>query len=55
MNLEIDEDIINKELDNVVREGLRLYLEGEGIEVMYYLKYLRDRWVEKFLFEGYSP
>lgn len=44
-NFEVDEYDINRELDEIVREGLRVYLMGNGIEAMYYLKYLRDKWI----------
>jgi hypothetical protein len=49
LNFEIDESKINDELDELVREGLRLYLEGPGIEIIYYLKYKRDQYIEKYL------
>lgn len=38
-----------------MREGLRLYLTGNGIDSVYYLKYLRDRWIEKLIQEKYNP
>ena len=44
-NFEVDEYDINRELDEIVREGLRVYLTGNGIEAVYYLKYLRDKWI----------
>lgn len=50
LNLEIEEVRINEELDELVREGLRLYLEGHGIELLYYLKYRRDQFIEKYLY-----
>lgn len=31
LNFGLDQDKINDELDDVVREGLRLYLEGPGL------------------------
>lgn len=43
MNFEVDELDINRELDEIVREGLRLYLSGNAIDSVYYLKYLRDK------------
>lgn len=43
INFEVDENKINNMLDEMVREGLRLYLEGNAIEALYYLKYCRDR------------
>ena len=42
LNLEVDEFDINKLLDEMTREGLRLYLCDTGIEIIYYLKFLRD-------------
>jgi hypothetical protein len=45
INFEVDEMDINRELDEIVREGLRLYLSGNGIDSVYYLKYLRDKWI----------
>ena len=55
LNLEADETDLNEMLDEMVREGLRLYLCEEGVELMYYLKHLRDRWVERLLANGHNP
>ena len=39
----------------MVKEGLRLYLEGHGVELIYYLKYKRDQYIEKYLEEKLNP
>jgi len=55
MNFDMDELNINEELDELVKEGLRLYLEGHGVELIYYLKYKRDQYIEKYLEEKLNP
>jgi len=32
-----------------------LYLEGRGIDLLYYLKYSRDQMIERLLAEKYNP
>lgn len=32
-----------------------MYLEGHGIEMLYYLKYRRDQYIEKYLNEKLNP
>ena len=54
-NFDVDETKISNMLDEMVREGLRLYLEGNGIEALYYLKYYRDREIERLLYEKFNP
>ena len=55
MNFEVDEANINLELDNVVKEGLKLFLTGDGIETLYYLKYKRDEMISKLIMERENP
>lgn len=55
LDLSIEEQDINNELDELVKEGLRLYLQGEGVELLYYLKYKRDQFIERYLNEKFNP
>ncbi len=38
-----------------MKEGLRLYLQGKAVELLYYLKFCRDQAIERLLSEKYNP
>ena len=55
LNFEVDEVRINQLLDELTREELRLYIQGNGADLIYYLKYCRDREVERLLYQKFHP
>lgn len=39
----------------MVREGLRLSLKGKALNILFYLKDLRDKKIQELISKGYNP
>lgn len=54
-NFESSQFEINRELDEMVREGIRLSLKGKSLTFLFYLKDLRDRKIRELVNINYNP